>query len=152
MSQIGNRILVHTILLGFINNTNITTYVSMGVALNDAITNLKKAVNNGQLQVSVTISGIQTQYSGVKGSVTTDFRQTSSNSPSSGYTASEMSPSSGYTANKTSPSSGYTAGEMAGLAIAMVIVGVAIGAVVLFVYMRRRGTLEVPYSKQDNPT
>ena len=151
MSQIGNRILVHTILLGFINNTNITTYVSMGVALNDAITNLKKAVNNGHLQISVPIGGIQTQYSGVKGSVTTDF-QTSSNSPSSGYTASEMSPSSGYTANKTSPSSGYTGGEMAGLAIAMVIVGVAIGAVVLFLYMRRKGTLEVPYGKQDNPT
>lgn len=126
---VDNNIVVHGLLLGFIQNTSIKPYISMGPALDVAIANLITTVNNGQFKFFVTINGIQAQYSGIKGSVTTDVQSTCS-----------------------SASSKYSAGEMAGLAIAMLLVGVIIGAVVLFVVMKRRGSVEVPYDKQNNST
>jgi hypothetical protein len=136
LTQISNRVLlVRTVLLGFLSNANITTSVAVGVALDDAISHLQQAVDNGQLQIIGKFGKKQTQFKGRKGSVITDLLSSTTQLPT-----------------QSSSSSEYTAGQMVGLAVAMLIVGMAIGAVVLFAFMKKRhaATVEPPYNKQND--
>ena len=67
--RLGDGLLIQVTLLGSLNNSTLTTYISTGVSVDEAVSNLQEAIDNEQLAVVVNQTGMQ--YWAVSNSLTT---------------------------------------------------------------------------------
>lgn len=162
--KIGDGVLIQVTLLGSLNKADLTTYISTGVSLDEAVTNMEQAVNEEQLVVVVNQTGIQywavsnsftttnpalVCMNGSTTSVPTVHQSTAPSTPSSVVATSHQT-NTCPTECPDSPESSGCQAALAALGLAMFIMGFAV-ACILFCWLihRRRGYDEFDYDRHD---
>jgi hypothetical protein len=154
--KLGDGLLIQVTLLGFLNNSNLTTYVSTGVPIDEAITNLQETIDNEEL--AVIVNQTRRQYWAVSNSFTTS--NPALNCRSDAMTSSPTSPQSRtqlYATHSDQPSvyptpecpnrskSPGCAEALAALGLAMFIMGFALGCLIFCFIIHRKRTHDHSY-------